>query len=337
MNGDLLWHNTLVFGAQTDGRRTGKTLDFEPLLEGVRPVVESADLAICHNEVPIAPPKGGPYSYYPTFSAPEETLDAVKALGYDVCTTGSNHSLDQLRRAQADPRRDGCPRDPAQRHRPQRAGGTDATIFTTAAGVKIGLVEGGAYGTNGIPLPDGKPWAVQASGSTTCCPAPGRPGRPGADIVLVAMHDGEEYQSAPTAEQEALADALTKSPPMSTWSTATTSTSCSRSPGRTESGWPTASAIWSPRTNRTCRAGTRGITPPRFTFTEQEPGKFSVSLAEYFPTLVTYGDGSKPARTYLVDRALADGTGDRARLLAARERTNQVVHSLGHDEGLTEH
>ncbi len=334
MNGDLLWHNTLVFGAQTDGRRTGKTLDFEPLLEGVRPVVESADLAICHNEVPIAP-KGGPYSYYPTFSAPEETLDAVKALGYDVCTTGSNHSLDQgfagLKRTldAMDARgiqHNGTARSEQEARTP--------TIFTTAAGVKIGLVEG-AYGTNGIPLPDGKPWAVQGIRIDDLLSRARATRQAGADIVLVAMHDGEEYQSAPTAEQEALADALTKSPDVDLvyGHHVHVVQPITRKNGK----WVAYGLGNLVATHKQdMPRGYEGITP-RFTFTEQEPGKFSVSLAEYFPTLVTYGDGSKPARTYLVDRALADGTGDRARLLAARERTNQVVHSLGHDEGLTEH
>src|SRR5215213_953458 len=56
LNGDLLWHNTLWFGASEDARRRGKGgYDFAPLLAGLKPVVASADLAICHEEVPLAP------------------------------------------------------------------------------------------------------------------------------------------------------------------------------------------------------------------------------------------------------------------------------------------
>ena len=55
MNGDLLWHNTLWFSAKEDARRRGRGgYDFAPLLAGMKPVIASADLAICHEEVPLA-------------------------------------------------------------------------------------------------------------------------------------------------------------------------------------------------------------------------------------------------------------------------------------------
>ena len=95
MNGDLLWHNTLWFSAKEDAQRRGRGgYDFAPLLSGMKPVVASADLAICHEEVPLAP-AGGPYRNYPLFSAPPQVVKAIKATGYDVCTTASNHAVDQ--------------------------------------------------------------------------------------------------------------------------------------------------------------------------------------------------------------------------------------------------
>src|SRR5688500_7457910 len=57
MNGDLLWHNTLWYGAKEDAQQRGKGgYDFAPLLAGLKPVIASADLAVCHEEVPLAPP-----------------------------------------------------------------------------------------------------------------------------------------------------------------------------------------------------------------------------------------------------------------------------------------
>ena len=65
MNGDLLWHNTLWYGAREDAQRRGHGgYDFAPLLAGMKPVIASADLAICHEEVPLARP-GGPYRNFP--------------------------------------------------------------------------------------------------------------------------------------------------------------------------------------------------------------------------------------------------------------------------------
>lgn len=163
MNGDLLWHNTLVLGAAEDaaaaGRAVADELDFAPLLAGVRPVVESADLAICHNEVPVAAP-GGPYRYYPAFAAPVQTLDAVRQTGYDLCTTASNHSLDDgwaglVRTLDALEARGIRPAGTART-------ATEAAhppMHTTAAGVRIAVVTG-TYDTNGIPRPRNREWSV---------------------------------------------------------------------------------------------------------------------------------------------------------------------------------
>lgn len=55
--------------------------------------MSAADLAICHHEIPYGRP-GGPYTGYPTFKAPHQLADALKDAGYDSCSTGSNHTLD---------------------------------------------------------------------------------------------------------------------------------------------------------------------------------------------------------------------------------------------------
>jgi poly-gamma-glutamate synthesis protein (capsule biosynthesis protein) len=94
MNGDLLWHDTLWYGARVDARRRGSDgYDFSTLLAGLRPVIAGADAAICHEEPPLAP-VGGPYANYPRFSVPPQVVRAIKQMGYDVCTTASNHSVD---------------------------------------------------------------------------------------------------------------------------------------------------------------------------------------------------------------------------------------------------
>lgn len=57
VSGDLLWHNTLWDAATIDGRRTGRAaMDFLPQLASLQSFVSRADLAICHEEVPFAPP-----------------------------------------------------------------------------------------------------------------------------------------------------------------------------------------------------------------------------------------------------------------------------------------
>ena len=63
------------------------------MLAPVAPLIGAADLAICHLETPVAPP-GGPYRGYPSFAVQPEIVDALAGAGYDVCSTASNHSLD---------------------------------------------------------------------------------------------------------------------------------------------------------------------------------------------------------------------------------------------------
>ena len=212
MNGDLLWHNTLWYGAKEDARRRGKSgYDFKPLLAGMKPVISSADLAICHEEVPLAP-AGRPYRNYPVFAAPPHVVKAISATGYDVCTTASNHAVDQgyagvkrtldeLDRAKIG--HAGTARSKAESERP--------TIFTTRQGVKIGIVAA-TFSLNGAPMPEGKPWAVQRMSAKNLLAQAHRARTAGADIVFAALHVGTEYSTSENSQQVKLAQVLTASP-----------------------------------------------------------------------------------------------------------------------------
>jgi hypothetical protein len=72
----------------------------------------------------------------------------------------------------------------------------------------------------------------------------------------------------------------------------------------------------------------------RFTFTRIENGRFSVSKAEYIPTLVTHYRPGRPARLYQVSVALKTAKGSfRSRLREAQRRTTDVVMRK-HPQGL---
>lgn len=88
--GDVLPHTTVNRNASLpDGG-----YDYAPMMEGVRPVIENADLALCSLEVPLAPP-GTQVSAYPVFGAPEQLITSLRAVGWDGCATATNHSLDR--------------------------------------------------------------------------------------------------------------------------------------------------------------------------------------------------------------------------------------------------
>jgi poly-gamma-glutamate synthesis protein (capsule biosynthesis protein) len=80
--------------------------------------------------------------------------------------------------------------------------------------------------------------------------------------------------------------------------------------------------------------GAEGATG-RFTLTRVGDGRFSVTKAEYIPTLVTHYQPGRPARLYQVSTALKTAKGSfRSRLLDAQRRTTAVVMRK-HPQGLT--
>src|SRR5215207_2000697 len=96
--GDVLLHSPLWQQAEADAAAAAQPgRDFRPLIASIRPLVEGADLAVCHLETPVAPPEG-PFAGYPSFSVPPEVVPALADTGYDACTTASNHTYDHGRR-----------------------------------------------------------------------------------------------------------------------------------------------------------------------------------------------------------------------------------------------
>ena len=91
-SGDILLHERLWAQAQADG--IDGNWDFYPQLADLEPVIGSADLALCHLETPLAE-LGVGYQGYPIFNSPPQITGAISKLGFDMCSTASNHSLDQ--------------------------------------------------------------------------------------------------------------------------------------------------------------------------------------------------------------------------------------------------
>ena len=90
VSGDLLPHLPVV--ARARALAGGRGYDFRPLLRPIRRWVRRNSLAFCHVETPLTPaaPAG-----YPRFNSPPALARAVKATGFDACSTASNHSLDR--------------------------------------------------------------------------------------------------------------------------------------------------------------------------------------------------------------------------------------------------
>ncbi|MEU5150231.1 CapA family protein [Streptomyces yangpuensis] len=206
--GDIIPYPSIVQRAGDDAGRAGE-YDFRKILAGVKPLVSAADLAICHHEIPYGRP-GGPYTSYPTFKAPHQLADALKDAGYDGCSTASNHTLDDgyegLARTLEHLDRVGIPHVGSARSAEE----AKAPALLSAGGAKVAQLSY-TYGTNGIPLPQDKPWAVNLIDKDRIV-ADARAARAGgADVVVLSVHWGTEWQTAPDQQQTELAQALTAS------------------------------------------------------------------------------------------------------------------------------
>ncbi len=207
LTGDVLVHNTVW--ASADRVAPGPALDFRPMLAPLRPAVSGADLALCHLETPLAP-RGGPYQSYPLFAAPPALVPALKWVGYDGCSTASNHSVDQ-----------GFPGVARTLDTLDAAGlvhaGTARTARESArvTGFRVNGMDiawlSYTYGTNGMPVDADKPWSVNLVDVPRVLRDARRARAAGADAVLVALHWGDEYSHAPSAYQRDVAERLTRS------------------------------------------------------------------------------------------------------------------------------
>ncbi|TDT18419.1 poly-gamma-glutamate synthesis protein (capsule biosynthesis protein) [Ilumatobacter fluminis] len=98
--GDILTESRVRTVAAAHGAATGARFDFDPLFAPVRPLIESADVAICHMELPIGA-AGGSYGNHGRspyggnlLVAPYEIAAAARSVGFDRCSTASNHAYD---------------------------------------------------------------------------------------------------------------------------------------------------------------------------------------------------------------------------------------------------
>ncbi|MEV2247973.1 CapA family protein [Streptomyces sp. NPDC049970] len=210
-SGEILPHSPIIDRAAEDAG--GRGYDFRPMLKGAARAVSGADLALCHMAAPYGQ-KGGPYTGSPSFKSPPELATALRATGFDSCSTASDHSLDDgaagIGRTldaldEAGIAHAGTARSAAEASRP--------TLLRAGKGENAAKVAHLAYtyGTNGIPLPPAQPWAVDLIDKDRIV-ADARAARgAGADVVVVSLHQGTEWQDAPDDAQIALGRELTAS------------------------------------------------------------------------------------------------------------------------------
>ena len=283
--GDVLIHQdrALTTGAQRDGG-----YDFSGVLAPVAPLIGAADLAICHLETPVAPP-GGPYRGYPSFAVQPEIVDALAGAGYDLCSTASNHSLDDgtegLVRTldvldAAGIAGTGTYRTEEESSRPR---------IVEAGGVRVGHVAA-TFSLNGVPVPAGREWSVDVVDLPDVAPvlaAATRARAAGAEIVVASLHCCLEYDDDPTGAQVAAVRELLASPDVDL--VLGHHAHVVQPFERIEGEWAAYGLG-----NHIAEHATRGYPTEdsvmaRFTFTRGDDGRFTVTSAEAVPLVIELG------------------------------------------------
>lgn len=312
--GDVLIHPALTEQAEADGN--GQR-DFAPLFAGVKPVIEAADLAICHMEVPLAA-ADGPFEGYPLFYAPPEVAAAVAATGYDTCSTASNHTvdhggdgvtstLDALDAAKIG--HTGSARTKQE---------ADTPLVREVNGVKVGQVSFTFAFNQGTEEPE--QWSANDGISVDGVLEAARQARAaGAEVVIASLHWGIEDQHEPTADQRETAEAILADPAVDL--IVGHHAHVVQPFEKFGDKWVAYGLGNSVAKHENPRGTTEEGLIARFRFTKSDVG-WRVDKAEYIPTLVDLGP---PIR---LKDLTTDNTIDPGRKQEALERTDGVVMSL---------
>lgn len=201
MVGDMLMHSPVnETGVMEDG-----SIDFSHLFTYTEEMIQSADIALVNQEVILGGEELG-ISGYPAFNTYQELGDDLVEAGFDVVLHATNHALDKGKKGVLS-----CLSYWENTH-PQIAvlgiHGTaeeqsDIYVYEEN-GISIAILNY-TYGTNGIPLPEDMPYAVNLMDREQM-KEDIETAKEMADFVVVCPHWGTEYVLKETDYQRNYAD-----------------------------------------------------------------------------------------------------------------------------------
>ncbi len=199
-NGDIMFHSP-----QIDGAYKNERYDFNPSFQYVKKYIESADLALGNFESTTA---GGTPSGYPVFNAPDESLEALSKIGYDVLATANNHSLDKGKK--------GVIRtiDKIAENNMTNVGTykerSDDIYIAEVEGIKLAVLSY-TYGLNGMESllsSEDREYMINLIDEKKIENDIKKSKESGADFTIVFIHWGNEYQLEPSSYQKQLANSM---------------------------------------------------------------------------------------------------------------------------------
>ena len=196
MVGDALLHSSVYNDAYKDGK-----YDFSSQLEYIEPIIKNYDLAFYNQETVLGGAEIG-LSDYPRFNSPKEFGDNMINIGFNIVNLATNHTIDRGEEAIIN----SCKYWNEKKDTVLSAGSycskeeQNEIKIKEKNGIKYTMLSY-TYGTNGLPIPDGKDYLVNLY-SDEKVKEDIEKVRDKVDLLLVSMHWGIEYQTEPTEEQK---------------------------------------------------------------------------------------------------------------------------------------
>lgn len=201
MGGDALLHGAVY----TDARDEEGNYDFTEMMSSLQRVTPQYELKYYNQETILGGTELG-LSTYPRFNSPQEFGDAMVGLGFNLVSLANNHTLDRGEEAvlasldywQQQPVMTAGSYRSAQQKEEVQIGEVNGITYTLLSYT---------YGTNGIPVPQGKEYLVNVYTEQMLREDISR-AREQVDVLIVAMHWGTEYTFEPTQQQRQMAQLL---------------------------------------------------------------------------------------------------------------------------------
>ena len=198
MVGDILLHENV----QESGLLEDGTYNYDHLFANVKDDVQEAEIAIVNQEVILGGKELGLHGY-PSFNGAFEVGDALVDAGFNVVLHATNHALDRGKTALLN-----CLNFWKTSYPDvgvlgifdsQESYDNDIYVYEQD-GVKIAILNY-TYGTNGIAMPDGMPYAVAMLEKDKVVDDIQKAASL-ADFVVVCPHWGVEYKHEQNSDQE---------------------------------------------------------------------------------------------------------------------------------------
>lgn len=210
-SGDVLLHSQVWRVAASRAEPgDGDGYDFRSMFSPVAPWVGGVDWAVCHLEVNLAADNSA-LSSFPVFRGPGAIASDLADVGFDSCSTASNHSLDGGTSAtfetidvleQAGLGHTGTARSPSE---------SEQGVHVDVNGIRIAHLAY-TYWFNGFVLPADQPWAANEIDEQRILTDAEIARLEGAEVVVVSLHWGDQYRHEPNQQQADLGPQLLASP-----------------------------------------------------------------------------------------------------------------------------